>query len=68
MIYTVIYFDENNKRTWIKCHSLEKAKEIAKSFMDSEICISVNQYDTVKEETKKVYGVLSKISEMIENC
>lgn len=47
MLYTILYYDENGKRTWIKCSSLDKANEICKEYspLDAEICVSLYEYE-----------------------
>lgn len=67
MIYTVIYYDEEDKnRKWIKFVDFNKAKQFSNENVDSEILVSINEYETLNNKLNSKTMFLKDIKNMIE--
>ena len=69
MTYTVIYF-EDAKRTWKRAGDLETAIEFGEKNSDKnsdyDICVSLYEYDKLREEINKMKQNFKFIKEVCE--
>ena len=68
MIYTVIYVDKNDDvRKWKHATNLTVAEEFGRENSDNDydICVSMYEYDRVKEEVRRLEQKLEQIKSII---
>ena len=67
MIYTVIYYDEeNNIRLWKKFANYSSAEQFCNENIDAELMVSMDEYKTLRNKLDRNLIFLKDIKDMIE--
>lgn len=64
MLCAVIYHNEDNKRTWIKCVDLSEAEKLSASIRGSEVYIPLCAYRRLQYEVNNIRNTLAEIREI----